>query len=68
MAQRKELQIEISPTGEVKVTVKCVPGQACVEETQFLEAALGNQIKDRELTSEYYEQPQVETGHTTTQT
>lgn len=57
MAQRKELEIKISPTGEVTVQVKCVPGQACVEETKFLEDALGGQIKDRELTSEYYEQP-----------
>ncbi len=68
MAQRKELQIEITKTGEVKVQVKCVPGQACVEETKFLEAALGNQIKDRELTSEYYEEPQTESGYTTNQT
>jgi hypothetical protein len=58
MAQRKELEISISPSGEVKVQVKCVPGQACVEETKFLEAALGNKITDRQLTSEYY-QPSV---------
>ena len=48
MAQRKELEIEITPSGEVKVLVKCVPGQACIEETKFLEEALGNEIKDRE--------------------
>jgi hypothetical protein len=54
MAQRKELEITISPTGEVSVQVKCIPGQACVEETEFLEAALGNNIKDRQLTSDYY--------------
>lgn len=57
MAQRKELHIEISPTGEVQVKVKCVAGQSCVEETRFLEEALGNQIESRELTSEYYQQP-----------
>ncbi len=61
MAQRKELEISISPTGEVSVQVKCVPGQACVEETKFLEEALGNQIKDRQLTSDYYK-PGVTTG------
>ncbi len=61
MSQRKELEISISPTGEVKVQVKCIPGQACVEETKFLEAALGNDIKDRQLTSDYY-QPSVSTG------
>jgi hypothetical protein len=61
MAQRKELHIEIGPTGEVKVQVKCVAGQSCVEESRFLEEALGNQVESRELTSEYYEQP-VEGG------
>lgn len=61
MSQRKELEIEITPSGEVKVTVKCVPGQACIEETKFLEDALGNNIKDRQLTSDYY-QPGVTTG------
>ena len=57
MAQKKELHIEISPTGEVSVTVKCVAGQSCVDETKFLEEALGNTIESRELTSDYYQQP-----------
>ncbi len=57
MAQKKELHIEISPTGEVSVTVKCVAGQSCVEETKFLEDALGNAIESRELTPDYYKQP-----------
>ena len=57
MAQKKELHITISPTGEVSVQVKCVAGQSCVDETKFLENALGNTIESRELTSEYYAQP-----------
>jgi hypothetical protein len=56
MAQRKELHIEISPTGEVQVRVKCVAGQSCVDESRFLEEALGNRIESRELTSDYYQQ------------
>ncbi|HMY60370.1 MAG TPA: DUF2997 domain-containing protein [Pseudomonadota bacterium] len=56
MAQRKELEITISPSGEVSVQVKCIPGQSCVEETKFLEDALGNEVKDRQLTSDYYQQ------------
>ncbi len=60
MAARKELEITISPTGEVSVQVKCVPGQACLEETKFLEEALGT-IKERQLTSDYYK-PGVTTG------
>ena len=66
MAQKKELHISISPTGEVSVQVKCIAGQSCVEETKFLEDALGNTIESRELTSEYYQQA-VE-GNVTTKT
>lgn len=54
MAQRKELEITISPSGEVVVQVKCIAGQSCVDETKFLEDALGNKIKDRQLTSDFY--------------
>ena len=64
MAEKKELEITIGPDGEVKVLVKCIKGQSCVEETKFLEEALGNTIESRELTDEYYEQPQV-VGQTT---
>ncbi|HMU38519.1 MAG TPA: DUF2997 domain-containing protein [Pseudomonadota bacterium] len=53
---RKELEITISPSGEVSVQVKNIPGQSCVDETKFLEDALGNQVKDRQLTSDYYQQ------------
>jgi hypothetical protein len=62
-AQKKELEITIGPDGTVSVQVKCVVGQSCVDETKFLEEALGNKIESRELTSEYYEQP---TGNTQT--
>ena len=60
MAQKKELHITISPTGEVSVQVKCIAGASCVDETKFLEDALGNTIESRELTSEYYQQGEVE--------
>ena len=58
MADRKELEITIGPDGEVQVLVKCIKGASCTEETKFLEEALGNTIESRELTDEYYEQPQ----------
>jgi hypothetical protein len=66
MSQRKELEITISPDGEVSVQVKCIKGQSCVEETKFLEEALGDTIESRELTSEYYEQPVAGSAHATT--
>jgi hypothetical protein len=65
MAQRKELEITISPSGEVSVQVKCIPGAQCIEETKFLEDALGNSVTDRQLTSDYYK-PAVTTGNTVT--
>jgi len=63
---KKELEITIAPDGTVSVQVKCVPGQTCVEETKFLEEALGNKIESRELTSEYYEQPATTSNTTKT--
>ena len=59
MAEKKELEITIGPDGEVQVLVKCIKGASCVDETKFLEDALGNTIESRELTDEYYEQPQT---------
>jgi hypothetical protein len=64
--QKKELEITIGPDGTVSVQVKCVKGASCVEESKFLEDALGNTVESRELTSEYYEQPVA--GTTTTKT
>jgi len=58
MSQKKECEITIGPDGEVQVLVKCIKGASCTEETKFLEEALGNTIESRELTDEYYEQPQ----------
>lgn len=56
MAQRKEIQIEISPTGEVTFTVNGDKGSACLAETQFLEEAIGGQVLSQEKTSEFYQQ------------
>lgn len=57
MAERKELHITISPSGEVSVQVKCIAGASCVDETRFLEEALGDTIESRELTPDYYAAP-----------
>ena len=53
MAQH-ELEITISKTGEVKVHVKGVKGKACLEYANWIAEAVGT-IRDRKLTSEYYE-------------
>lgn len=53
---KQELEITISPSGEVSFTVKGVKGGACLDETKFLEDALGGSVIERERTTEFYEQ------------
>ena len=56
MAERQEIDIEITPDGEVKLTVRGAPGGACLELTRKLEEELGI-VVEREKTSEFYQQP-----------
>ena len=56
---KQELEITISPTGEVSFTVKGVKGGACLAETKFLEDALGGVVLEREKTSEFWEEGQA---------
>lgn len=60
MSDKQVMEISILPSGEVKIQVKCVPGAACEAVSAALEQSLG-QIKDRQHTSEYYEEPVDET-------
>ena len=53
--QKQDIEITISPTGEVTFTVKGVKGKSCIDETKFLEEAIG-EVVDQERTSEYYEE------------
>jgi hypothetical protein len=55
--RKQDIEITISPTGEVSFTIKGVKGAACLDETRFLEEALGGDVVERERTSEYYEAP-----------
>ena len=59
MAERQEVEISISPSGEVKAHITGIKGQGCLKLVQALERELG-MMKDQRLTSEYYE-PDVET-------
>jgi hypothetical protein len=54
-AKKKELEITIGPDGNVSVRVKCGDGTTCVDDTKFLEDALGGKVENRELLPEYYE-------------
>ena len=53
---KQDIEITISPSGEVTFTVKGVKGGSCLDETKFLEQALGGAVVDQQKTSEYYEQ------------
>ena len=54
--RKQDIEITISPTGDVSFTVKGVKGSSCTDETQFLEDALGGGVLEQEHTPEYYEQ------------
>lgn len=53
MAQH-DVEITISKSGEVKVHVKGVKGKGCLEYAEWLAEVVGK-VKERQLTSEYYE-------------
>jgi hypothetical protein len=54
--RKQDIEITISPKGEVSFTVKGVKGGSCLDETKFLEQALGGVVVDQQKTGEYYEQ------------
>jgi hypothetical protein len=56
--RKQDIEIVINAKGEVTFEVKGLKGGSCVDETKFLEAALGGDgaIVDQQKTSEFYEQ------------
>jgi len=58
MSRKQDIEIVINEKGEVTFTVKGVKGGSCMDETKFLEQALGGSaaVVDQQKTSEYYEQ------------
>jgi hypothetical protein len=54
MARQEELEIEISPTGELKVEVKGAGGKRCLEYVELFRSWLGP-VEEQRLTPEYYE-------------
>lgn len=52
---KQDIEIVISPKGEVTFEVKGVKGGNCLTETKFLEQALGGDIIDQQRTAEFYE-------------
>jgi hypothetical protein len=58
MSVKKEIEIVINAKGEVTFQVKGMKGGSCLDETKFLEQALGGDaaVVDQQKTGEYYEQ------------
>jgi len=54
MANKHEIELFISDDGELKVHIKGIKGSGCLKVLDSLAKDLGV-IKDKELTSEYYE-------------
>jgi hypothetical protein len=56
--RKQDIEIVISPKGEVTFQVKGIKGGSCLDETKFLEQALGGDaaVVDQQKTSEFYEQ------------
>jgi uncharacterized protein YktA (UPF0223 family) len=52
-----ELDITIDPQGRVKVHVKGAKGKKCLEYVELFKEILQGEVKEKQLTSEYYEQP-----------
>ena len=55
MAERHDINITISDTGDVQITVNGINGPKCIDATDFLESDIGEVIS-QEKTSEYYKQ------------
>lgn len=57
--EQHEIDIEIRASGEVKVHIKGAKGRQCLEYADFFKRLVG-EVKERELTHEYYEpEPRV---------
>ncbi len=54
--RKQDIEIVINAKGEVTFTVKGVKGGSCLDETKFLEQALGGEVVDQQKTGEFYEQ------------
>ncbi len=52
---KQDIEIVINAKGEVTFEVKGVKGGSCLDETKFLENALGKTVIDQQKTNEFYE-------------
>jgi hypothetical protein len=53
--EMQEIEVIIDRDGTVKLEVRGVKGTSCLDLTKDLEAALGGQVEDRQMTAEAQE-------------
>lgn len=58
MARKEEIEILISEEGYIKFHIQGIKGAKCLDTAKSIEKALG-ELKDMQLTSEYYEKEAV---------
>lgn len=63
MADKIEIELLFTPDGEVRIETRGLKGKTCMDETEALERAVGT-VKEREKTSEFYQQPAAAKGST----
>jgi len=54
----KEIILDISNEGEIKIETKGFKGKSCITESQFLKDLLGNEVESS-LTPTYWEKEEV---------
>ena len=54
----EEIEVFIDKNGQVRLEVRGVKGNTCLQLTEDLEAGLGGQVTSRQMTSEALEAPQ----------
>jgi len=54
MSTVQEVEVRIGPDGKVRLHVRGVDGEACLEVTRELERHLGGRVADRQHTDEFF--------------
>jgi len=61
----KEIEISISPTGDVKVDALNFDGKGCTDAVKIFEQAMQGPVKDRQYKPEYYKTRKAGVRHGT---
>jgi len=59
MADKQEVELFISEEGELKVHIKGIKGPSCLKTLDGIIKEIG-ELKNKELSSEYYEKPKTQ--------